>query len=84
MKGEIKMEEEKKTRRRKDENKEDNMTIEQGFEKLNELLRLMESEDTGLEDSFDLYQKGVELVKTLNGKLDKVEGKLTEVDCDNE
>lgn len=55
------------------------ITIEEGFAKLNELLREMESEDMGLEASFDLYRQGVELVKLLNGKLDNVEGKLTEV-----
>ena len=56
------------------------ITIEEGFDKLNELLKLMESEDIGLEGSFDLYKQGVELVKILNGKLDQVEGKLTEVE----
>lgn len=67
-----------------EEKEKNNITIEDGFTQLNELLRLMENEDTGLEDSFDLYQKGVELVKMLNEKLDNVEGKLTEADSDNE
>lgn len=67
-----------------EEEEKNNITIEDGFTQLNELLRLMENEDTGLEDSFDLYQKGVELVKMLNEKLDNVEGKLTEADSDNE
>ena len=67
-----------------EEEEKNNITIEDGFTQLNELLRLMENEDTGLEDSFDLYQKGVELVKMLNDKLDNVEGKLTEADSDNE
>ncbi len=57
----------------------DNITIEDGFLKLNELLNSMEAEDIGLEASFDLYKQGVELVKVLNGKLDDVEGKLNEV-----
>ena len=56
------------------------ITIEEGFARLNELLKLMESEDVGLEGSFDLYKQGVELVKILNSKLDDVEGKLTEVE----
>lgn len=55
------------------------LTIEQGFGKLNQLLNDMEAEDIGLEASFDLYKQGIELVKTLNGKLDDVEGKLNEV-----
>ncbi len=57
----------------------DNISIEDGFKRLNELLSEMETEDIGLEASFDLYKKGVELVRTLNGKLDDVEGKLNEV-----
>ncbi len=57
----------------------DNITIEDGFQKLNELLNNMEAEDIGLEASFDLYKQGVELVKVLNSKLDDVEGKLNEV-----
>lgn len=56
-----------------------NISIEDGFQKLNELLNNMETEDIGLEASFDLYKQGVELVKVLNGKLDDVEGKLNEV-----
>lgn len=61
----------------------ENISIEEGFSKLNDLLNSMEAEDIGLEASFDLYKQGVELVKLLNGKLDDVEGKLNEVN-DNE
>lgn len=56
------------------------ITIEEGFKQLNELLRKMESNEVGLEASFDLYKEGVALVQTLNSKLDDVEGKLTEVE----
>ena len=56
------------------------ITIEEGFEQLNDLLRKMESNEVGLEASFDLYKEGVALVQTLNSKLDDVEGKLTEVE----
>lgn len=60
--------------------KKKDITIEEGFEQLNELLRKMESNEVGLEASFDLYKEGVALVQTLNSKLDDVEGKLTEVE----
>lgn len=56
-----------------------NISIEDGFQRLNELLNNMEAENIGLEASFDLYKQGVELVKVLNGRLDDVEGKLNEV-----
>lgn len=60
--------------------KKQDITIEEGFEQLNELLKKMESNEVGLEASFDLYKEGVALVQTLNSKLDDVEGKLTEVE----
>ena len=56
-----------------------NISIEDGFQRLNELFNNMEAEDIGLEASFDLYKQGVELVKVLNGRLVDVEGKLNEV-----
>ena len=56
------------------------ITIEEGFVQLNELLRKMESNEVGLEASFDLYKEGVAVVQTLTSKLDDVEGKLTEVE----
>lgn len=64
------------------DNSMENISIEEGFSKLNALLDSMEAEDIGLEASFDLYKQGVELVKLLNGKLDDVEGKLNEVNDD--
>lgn len=64
---------------KKEEAIDKDITIEDGFSKLNELLADMESENIGLEASFDLYKQGIELVKTLNSKLDDVEGKLNEV-----
>ena len=39
----------------------------------------MEDENIGLEASFELYKQGVELIRTLNGKLDTVEGRLNEI-----
>lgn len=57
----------------------DNITLEDGFLKLNELLNGMEDENIGLEASFELYKQGVELIRTLNGKLDTVEGRLNEI-----
>ena len=58
---------------------DNNITIEDGFAKLNGLLEEMESDNIGLEASFELYTQGIELVKVLNSKLDDVEGKLNQV-----
>lgn len=39
-------------------------------------LEKLEGKDISLEDSFALYQKGMELVKTCNSKIDTVEKKM--------
>ena len=40
------------------------------------MLEKLEGKDISLEDSFALYQKGMELVKTCNSKIDTVEKKM--------
>ena len=54
--------EEKKT-----ENEE--LTIEEAFAQLEELTQKMENSQTSLEDSFALYQRGMELLRFCSGKL---------------
>ena len=58
---------------------DNSISIEEGFTKLNGLLEEMESDNIGLEASFELYTQGISLVKMLNSKLDDVEGKLNQV-----
>ena len=50
--------------------------MEEAFEELNELLTKMDSDQISLEDSFKLYQEGVQLVRYCNEKIDKVEKQL--------
>lgn len=76
MNGEDKMENQSE----KTENEE--MTIEEAFTRLDELTRKMEDSQTSLEDSFALYQKGMELLKFCNGKIDRVEKKMLQIDED--
>lgn len=52
------------------------MTIEQGFDKLGEIMERMEKTDISLEESFRLYNKGIKLVKQIKEKLDDTEKKL--------
>ncbi len=56
--------------------KEENMTIEEGFEKLSDILNKMDEEGVSLENSFKLYNDGLAIVKELNGKLGETEQKL--------
>ncbi|EET58502.1 exodeoxyribonuclease VII, small subunit [Marvinbryantia formatexigens DSM 14469] len=52
------------------------MTLEETFAKLDELLTALESRDITLEESFRNYQQGMELLKKCNEKIDRVEKKM--------
>lgn len=52
------------------------MTIEEGFSQLGDIMNKMEDENISLEESFELYDKGLKLVKELKGKLDDTEKKI--------
>lgn len=56
--------------------KKEEMTIEEGFEKLSEILGKMDEEGVSLENSFKLYNDGLAIVKELNGKLEETEQKI--------
>lgn len=53
------------------------ITIEEGFENLNDILKQMDDKNVPLEKSFELYNQGINMVKDLNERLAAVEGKLT-------
>lgn len=48
-------------------------TLEQAFEELDSVIETLQKRDLALEKSFELYQKGMELLKNCNEKLDRVE-----------
>lgn len=51
-------------------------TLETSFGELNEIISKLENEEISLEESFRLYQEGVELLKFCNNSIDKVEKQL--------
>ncbi len=51
-------------------------TIEEQFDELESILRDMDSQDVGLMESFELYNKGLVMVKELNEQLDEIEQKI--------
>lgn len=67
-------EKEKLTEERKQDSEE--LTLEESFQKLDEMLLALESRDISLEESFATYQKGMELLKSCNEKIDRVEKKM--------
>lgn len=52
------------------------LTLEESFEQLEEILSALESREITLEESFQTYARGMELLKQCNEKIDTVEKKM--------
>lgn len=52
------------------------MTLEENFHLLEETINKLEEKDISLEDSFELYKKGMDLVKECNSQIDTIEKKV--------
>lgn len=59
-------------------------SLEEVFEELDEVVGKLEDSAVSLEDSFQLYHKGMELLKVCNDKIDKVEKKMLILDENGE
>lgn len=51
-------------------------TLEASFEELNEIISKLENNEITLEESFQLYNDGVKLLKYCNDSIDKIEKKI--------
>lgn len=60
------------------------MTLEESFSKLDEMLEKLENPQLPLEESFRLYQQGMELLAKCNEKIDTVEKKILIMNGDGE
>jgi exodeoxyribonuclease VII small subunit len=58
----------------------DKMTLEETFAGLEEVIQKMEQGEATLEESFQLYHKGMDLLKSCNDKIDKIEKKMLILD----
>ena len=56
--------------------KEKELTLEEALIQLEQMTGTMDEEELPLEESFALYQKGIELVRFCQEKIDQVEKKL--------
>lgn len=54
------------------------------FEGLEEVIEAMERADVSLEESFQLYHRGIDLLKSCNDKIDKIEKKMLVLDDEGE
>ncbi len=57
-------------------NTEKKLSIEESFEQLEEIIEKLSDSDISLSDSFELYSKGMKMVKECSGELDEVEKKV--------
>lgn len=55
------------------------LTFEQAFGQLEEVVRQLESGELSLEQSLALFEKGVRLAKLCEGKLDQAEQKVSQL-----
>lgn len=60
------------------------ISLEEAFEKLDQIADKLEEETISLEDSFKLYHQGMELLKICNDKIDTVEKKMKILDENGE
>lgn len=55
-------------------------TLEEVFTQLESVIKTMEQGEISLEETFDLYHKGMNMLKACNDKIDKVEKKMLVLD----
>lgn len=67
-----------------DEKKLEELSLEEAFSKLEEIIAKMENREITLEDSFLKYQEGMALLKSCNEKIDRVEKKILVLNEDGE
>ena len=59
-------------------------SLETVFEELDQLITKLETEENSLEESFQMYHQGMDLLKACNEKIDAVEKKMMILDEDGE
>ena len=62
-----------------DEMNKEEMTLEEAFKELDQLIDKMESSSLPLEETFQLYKQGVSLVEFCSKKIEKVECDIRKV-----
>lgn len=60
------------------------VTLEEYFDQLDEILEALESREITLEDSFQTYARGMELLKKCHDKIDLVEKKMQVINEEGE
>lgn len=70
------MKNEKVTQSKADIEMDETLSLEESFEKLEEIVAQLEDPEASLEESFMLYEEGMRLVKSCSDRIDRVEKKV--------
>ena len=65
------------------ENNTGNVGIEDNFEQLEDIISKMQSDRITLEQSFELYNKGLSLVQDCNNQIEKIEKQIKIIEEEN-
>lgn len=63
-------------------NMEQNLSMEEAFKSLDEIVEQLENKDISLEENFAMYQKGMQLLKECSSRIDTVEKKMQQLNED--
>ncbi len=66
-----------------DKNMEEKISIEEAFSQIEEKITELQKDDVSLEDSFKLYQEGMNLLKYADEAIDKVEKKVQKISAES-
>ena len=55
---------------------QEEQTLEEAFALLDDLIERLEMKETSLEESFQIYRKGMDLIKRCSEKIEQVETKV--------
>lgn len=58
--------------------------IEEELVGLEKMIRQLESQEISLEESFQLYEQGMKLVREINTRIDAVEAQVLRIETDRE
>ena len=60
------------------------LSLEENFSRLEDLVVFLENEDISLEDAFKAYSQGMELIKQCNDQIDRVEKQVLKLGGDGQ
>lgn len=64
--------------------KQKSLTLEESFAELDAVVERLESRDISLEESFQVYQKGMKLLRECGEKIDRVEKEILQLEENGE